>query len=77
MGTPYDVTSSSPLSLLPLGPNILLIALFSNTLNPCSLSVTDHMPYAYKTTGKIIASSYILNGKTKGFRPSRHSLRLI
>jgi hypothetical protein len=36
-----------------LGPNILLSALFSNTLSLCSsLSVRDQVSHPYKTTGK-------------------------
>jgi hypothetical protein len=39
----------------PLGPNILLTTLFTNTLNLCSsLSVTDQVPHPYKRIGKII-----------------------
>jgi polysaccharide pyruvyl transferase WcaK-like protein len=43
-----------------LVPNILLSALFSNTLNLCSsISVRDQVSHPYKTTGKIMIS-YIL-----------------
>jgi hypothetical protein len=43
------------LSPLPLSPNILLMTLFSDTLNVCpSLSVTDQVSHPYKITGKII-----------------------
>jgi hypothetical protein len=44
-----------PATSSPLGPNILLSTLFSNTLNLCSsLSVTDQVSHLYKITGKII-----------------------
>ncbi|PNF26626.1 hypothetical protein B7P43_G10242, partial [Cryptotermes secundus] len=37
------------------GPNILLNALFSNTLSLCSsLNVRDQVSHPYRTTGKII-----------------------
>jgi hypothetical protein len=43
-----------------LGPNILLNALFSNTLSlRRSLNVSDQVSHPYKTTGKIIVL-YIL-----------------
>ena len=53
---PHYVVVSIPLLPHPiLGPNILLITLFSNTLSLCfSLSVTDQVSHPYKTTGKII-----------------------
>jgi hypothetical protein len=41
--------------LIPLGPNILLSILFSNTLSLCSsLNVRDRVSHSYRTTGKII-----------------------
>jgi len=43
-----------------LDPNILLSTLFSNTSYLCySLSMRDHFPHPYKTTGKLIGL-YIL-----------------
>jgi len=43
-----------------LGPNILLSAMFSNTLNLCSsFSVKDQVSNSYKTAGKIMVL-YIL-----------------
>jgi hypothetical protein len=46
--------------LSPLGPNIFLSAIFSNTLWPCSsLIMTDRMPRPHTTTDKIIFQ-YIL-----------------
>ena len=53
---PHYVVFSTPLLplLSPLGPNILLNTLFSNTLSlRSSLSVGDQVSYPYKTTGKI------------------------
>ena len=45
----------SPVTTSLLGPNILLSSLFSNTLSLCtSLIVSDQLPHAYRTTGKII-----------------------
>jgi hypothetical protein len=45
----------SPVTLSPLGSNILLNALFSNTLSlRSSPNVSDQDSYPYKTTGKII-----------------------
>ena len=50
----------SPVTPSLLGPNILLITLFSNTLSLCSsLNVSDQVAHPYKTTGKIIVL-YIL-----------------
>ena len=50
----YPITSS------PLGPNILLSTLFSNTFSPrSSVNVSDQVPHPYITTGKIIVL-YIL-----------------
>jgi hypothetical protein len=52
----------SPTSLyfFPLGPNILLSTLFSNTIGLCSsLNVRDQLSHPHKTTGKIIVL-YIL-----------------
>jgi hypothetical protein len=53
----YKSCSSSLCSFsLPslFGPNILLSTLFSNTLSLCSsLTVRDHVPRPYKTTGKV------------------------
>jgi hypothetical protein len=44
----------SPVTSSPLGPNILLSTLFSNTLNLCSsLNVTDQVSHPYKTAGRI------------------------
>ena len=46
----------SPVTLSPLGPYILLSALFSNTLSLHSfLNVSDQISHPYKTKGKIIA----------------------
>ena len=51
---PFAVTSSL------LGPNIILITMFSNTLSfLSSRRVNDQVPHPYKTTGKIIVL-YIL-----------------
>jgi hypothetical protein len=48
-----------PATLFPLGPNILLSSLFSNTLSLRSfINVGDHI-HTYRTTGKILVS-YIL-----------------
>jgi len=45
----------SPVTLSPLGPNILLNTLFSCTLRlRSSLSMSDQVSQPYKTTGKII-----------------------
>ena len=50
----------SPVTLSLLGPNILLITTFSNTLSfLSSLNVSDQVSHPYKTTGKIIVL-YIL-----------------
>ena len=50
----------SPVTSSPLGPNILLNTLFSNTLSlHSSLNLSDQVSYPYKTTGKIIVL-YIL-----------------
>ena len=50
----------SPVPSSPLGPNILLNTLFSNTLSlRSSLNVSDQVSHPYKTTGKIIVQ-YIL-----------------
>jgi len=47
-------------SLSPLGPNILLRNLFSNTLSPrSSLNVSDKLSHPYKTTGKNYISVYL------------------
>ena len=44
-----------PCYLALLGPNILLITLFSNTLGLLSsLNVRDQIPHLYKTTSNII-----------------------
>jgi polysaccharide pyruvyl transferase WcaK-like protein len=44
----------------PLGPNILLSTLFSNTLNLCSsLSVRDHVSHPYKKDKKGLQKSLI------------------
>ena len=49
MQSPFPVTSSL------LGPNILLNAIFSNTLSfLSSRNVNDQVSHPYKTTGKII-----------------------
>ena len=45
----------SPVTSSPLGPNILLSTLFSNTLSLLScLNVSDQVSYPHKTTGEII-----------------------
>ena len=67
MGEEYKSFSSSLCSLLHspvtsslLGPNILLITMFSNTLSfLSSRNVSDQASHPYKTTGKIIVL-YIL-----------------
>ena len=67
LGDEYRSLSSSLCSLLhspvtssPLGPNILLNTLFSNTLSlRSSLNVSDQVSHPYKTRGKIIVL-YIL-----------------
>jgi hypothetical protein len=67
LGEEYKLWSSSLCSFLQLpvisslfGPNILLNTLFSNTLSLCfSLNVRDQV-HAYRTTGKITYSYYIL-----------------
>jgi uncharacterized membrane protein len=67
LGEEYKLCSSSLCSFLHLpvtpsllGPNILLSALFSDTLNlSSSLNVRDQVSHPYKTTGKIIVL-YIL-----------------
>ena len=44
----------SPVILPQLGPNIILSALFSNSLSLCSsLNVSDQVPHPYKTTDKV------------------------
>ena len=51
---------NSPVTLSLLGPNILLNAIFSNTLSfLSSRNVNDQVSHPYKTTGKIIVL-YIL-----------------
>ena len=53
---PHSLVTSSP-----LGPNILLSTLLSNTLSlRSSLNVSDQVSHPYKTTGKITVL-YILN----------------
>ena len=67
LGEEYRSLSSSLCNLLhslftssPLGPNILLSTLFSNTLTlHSSLNISDQVSHPYKTTGKIIVL-YIL-----------------
>jgi len=62
LGEEYGSLSSTLCSFLqslvsssPLGPNILLNTLFSNTLSlRSSLNVSDQVSHSYKTTGKII-----------------------
>jgi len=62
LGEKYRSLSSSLSSFLhslvtssPLGPDILLNILFSNTLSlRSSLNVSDQVSHPYKTTGKII-----------------------
>jgi hypothetical protein len=62
IGEDYKLCSSSlcnflqpPVTSLPLGPNILLSILFSNTANLCScLKVTDQVSLPHKTQGKSI-----------------------
>jgi len=45
----------SPVTSSLLGPNILLITLFSKTLSVRSaLNLSDHISHPHKTTGKII-----------------------
>jgi hypothetical protein len=45
----------SPITSSLIGPNILLNALFSNTIRPRScLNMSDHVSHPYKTTDKII-----------------------
>jgi hypothetical protein len=45
----------SPVTLSLLGPNILLITPFANTLNlRSSLNVSDHVSHPYKTIARII-----------------------
>jgi hypothetical protein len=57
---------------VPFDPNILLNTLFSNTLSLCSsLTVRDHVPHLYRTTGKII----VLNILTFTFFDSRRKDR--
>ena len=73
-------------TLSPLGPNILLNTLFSNTLSLRSfLNVSDQVSHPYKTTGKIIGlcivifgSFWITNWKTKDSAPNddRHLLTM-
>jgi hypothetical protein len=42
----------SPVTSSPLGPNIPLSTLFSNTLSLCSsLNIRDQISHPYKTTG--------------------------
>jgi hypothetical protein len=58
LGEEYKSFSSSLCNLLqspvPLGPNILLNTLFSNTLSLLSSrNVSDQVSQPYKTTGKI------------------------
>ena len=49
----------SPVTSSFLGPNILLNALFSNTLSIRSfLNLSDQVPHPYKTTGKIFSCVY-------------------
>ena len=56
----YAISSSAPVTLSLLGPNILLNTIFSNTLSfHSSLNVSDQVSHPYKTTGKIIVL-YIL-----------------
>jgi hypothetical protein len=58
----------SPVTSSLLGPNILLGALFSNTLSLCSsLNVRDQVSHPYKTTDRIMVF-YILTFKFPGSR---------
>ena len=63
----------SPVTSSPLGPNILLSTLFSNTLTlRSSLNVSDQVLHPFKTTGNIIVL-YILNcryGHVSSKKPS-------
>ena len=50
-----------PVTLYPLGPNILLSTLFSNTFSlHSSLNVSDHVSHPYETRGKIIVLYIII-----------------
>jgi hypothetical protein len=63
MSTKYETphcATSSPVTVTLFGSNILLMALFSNTLSQCSsLNVKDQVSHPYKTTDRIMVS-YIL-----------------
>jgi hypothetical protein len=66
-GEEYKLRSSSLRSFLQppvtsslLGPNILLSTLFSNTLSlRFSFNIRDQVSHPYRTTGKIIAYTFI------------------
>ena len=95
LGEEYRLLSSSLCSFLQspvtsslLGPNILLSALFSNTLSlRLSLNVSDQVSHPYKTIGKIIVLRvYILifkflysklEDKDSALDDSNHSLTSI
>jgi hypothetical protein len=52
---------SSILRLPPLGPDILLNTLFSNTLSLCSsLNVRDKVSHPHRTIGKIVVLSILI-----------------
>ena len=59
--SPFRNILHSPVTLSPLGPNILLSTLFPNNLSPrSSLSTSDQVSHPYKTTGKIIVLYVII-----------------
>ena len=84
LGEEYKLFSSSLCNLLHssvtsslLGPNILLITMFSNTLSfLSSLNVSDQVSHPYKLTGKIIVlyilsfNFWIATYKTKDSAPN-------
>jgi hypothetical protein len=60
--------SYCPVTSSPLGPNILLSTLFSNTLSLyTSLNVRDQVSHPCKRTGRIVVL-YILSSQTAGGR---------
>jgi hypothetical protein len=53
-----------------LGPNILLSALFSNTLSlRSSLNVSNQVSHPYRTTGKIIVLYILIFKKCSTHQP--------